>query len=114
MSHPYFPYLGESKVVLTTNGMLRTFSKLAEQLTRDVHSDVVMTEKMLGELMLQFRGKAEGPTKAHAGDAIYGMRLFTRPTELGAQFRALTLAAIEGKSVLLVFDNGRADTVRWG
>ena len=91
---------------------VEAFHQLALKLTCAVHTDVVMTETMLGRMMVKFRGRAEGPTKAHAGDAMYGMSLHTRATELGARFRAMLLAAIDGKSVLLVFDDGHADTLR--
>lgn len=89
------------------------YRQLAAQMTRDVHSDVVMTEAYLGKIMLQQFGWTAEPGGAREGDMLHGTRLHTQKTMLGAQFRALMLSCMEQRTVLLVFEDGHADTVRW-
>ena len=96
------------------NSIREAFNKLAEQLTRDTHSEVVMTETTLCKVARQHFGQQLEPGGAHKGDVLYGMRLHTQKTMVGAEFKALLLACMEGRSVLLVHEDGHADTVRYG
>lgn len=131
--------LGKS---ITAQSIRDAYSKLAEQTTRDVHSDVCMTEATLAKVIadrLAITPEKVSQMRSGAtmgdGEFLFGMRLHVSKTQVGAEFKALLLASVgfdkhtrdpnescpikatvylpPRKVVLLVMEDGRADTVRW-
>lgn len=93
---------------------VRKNRSLAEQLTREVHSDVVMSEAAWRRVCKQKDlGRAGALTHNSVGEAwLFGMRLTVRKTEVGAELAAYLLAAVDGKTVLWIRDDGHGVTVR--